>query len=400
MAFDFSLQSTDKSQIQFEGTQRFSKILLRDSVTSFYPVAELYFKDSIGIFTELLGYIQGSAWNIFYGDSEQENSSIDFKCVYDDNQLISFYKDYFVSGHVFLRFVHQNLLKDYPKSQSFSKTISAVVKEIINNYSFSESIIETSLNSGIWGQGLIDDKTFILKELLPLAVSGSNKNEPYFCFIDLSNRFHFETLSNMLTKKAVISIHLEQTESSAFSLSKVADMSVFWNSLTNTKSLYNVSFYYIDSDGEVQKDSKKINEMPTRKKGGVGVLQNNLSDASQANLFGYKNQTKNVSEKRLYSDDEYMGWQANFFRQQQGIMILRVILTGNNIIAQSGQCVEVNFKSVDAKNRGLSSEYSGKWVIMDSRHLTDDKMMPFTELKLFRNYVDYDEKNLFKQILA
>ena len=79
--------------------------------------------------------------------------------------------------------------------------------------------------------------------------------------------------------------------------------------------------------------------------------------------------------------------------------IFKVILRGAHPKAQTGQVVECNINSV-LEDRGYTSEYSGKWAIIESNHLIDYVGIAYTELWLARNYIDYNTNNLFKSDLA
>ena len=396
MGYTFSLKSVDKQSLVLDTPKYFNKAVLVDSIRDFYSKAEISVADKISLFSEVMGFVEGSEWEIVYGDDEDLNNQISYSCVWEDNQLTDFYRDNFVSGHNLLNFLHKSILTDIPQSRSFSGTLSSVINQVISSYNFLESTIEETLNNGIWGQGLIKDKDFIL-DLSKIAYSKINGTEQIFSFIDLSGRFHFETLSNMFTRQSIMDINISQLNEDKYKVNNIMDLDILWTGFDKDLDNYNSAYYYINGDGEVTSEEKKIDDIFTGGQGQMPILKNNTNDVRSNRFFGFINdEQKETDKNKLYGKNDFNGWLAGFYKEMQPMIIMRVTLKGCHPQAQTGQIVNANITSI-YEDRGDASEFSGKWAIIESRHLISQNMIPYTELWLARNYIDYHSKSLFKQ---
>lgn len=398
MAFTFSFKSSTKSQIELNTFRNFNRIVLGDSIKELYPKAEVNIKDQIGLFSEILGFVEGSEWEFLYGDDEDASNQIKFKSVWEGNQLTDFYRNYYVSGHNTLNFIDKNILKDNPKSKSYQGKISDVVTQVMKSYGFLKTTIENTMNNGIWGQGLIRDEDFI-NELLKYAYSVNNGKEPMFSFIDLNGGYHFETISNMLKQnQSIMEFTLNQGNAENFEVFTVNDLKLIWKELESNLDNYNSAYHYLDlKASESKKEEKKINDMIPQS-GKLPVLKNNASDIKSHRFFGFVNSDKEVNKNKDFGLDEYNGWIASHYKNQQAWLVMRLVLKGAIPKAVSGQVVSTKFNSLYEK-RGTATEFSGKWVIVQSKHLISKEYLPFTEIFLTRNYVDFNSQNVFKQEL-
>ncbi len=391
MAFEFSLASKLKSDLKITNLHYFRKIALGDSISKIFPTGDIYIKDPVGLFSEVTGYVEGEEHEIIYGDDEDTSEQLVFPCVKTDQRLIDFYHEGCMAGDVFLQFRNKNIIKDIAQSRSFSSMISSIVDDVSDDFDFESTAIESTDNQGVYGQGLIKNTDFLIR-LMKKANSTLHTGEPYFCFIDLANKFHFETMSNMLLNSPVLTIVLKQTDASKYDTTTLVNCNVYWDNFKKNFNNYMATYYYIDNDGEIQSEDKKINETPTRSKGKLPILSNIISDPISHRFFGFVDEDKLNTENLPPSKKDYSGWVSSWYQESQGIMIFDAVLRGCHPKAIAGQTVKTTIPSL-FDDRGDAVEFSGTWVILESKHLIDENLNIFTELILGRNYIDVYNTN-------
>jgi hypothetical protein len=373
-------------------TLQFTRMLIGDSITEFFPKVELQISDKLGIFSEHVGFIEAEEFSIRYGDDTDSSQSLDVKTYWDDSQLAKPYGMDYISGDFILSFKSIREIQDYPKSKSDQNIMSGVVTSVVSSYGFKGTFIEPTGNMDYWYQPYISDFEWI-NIMVKKALSSSNSAEPFFTFIDLKDQFHFRTLSHMMTIPATQEIVFSSLPGDRDNPMSALSYEVLWTGVNKDLDQWNTKYYYYDRTGMIQSpvDNKKINEMPDRKGTGLLPIQSSkISNVTKHRLYGTR---FDDSEK-----DNYKGWINSFYRDQQAMMILRVVLRGAHTDLISGATIKTKVGSARSKD-SLSTEFSGTWVIAESKHFVDYDHIPFTELWLIRNKIEYDQKNIFKQNL-
>jgi hypothetical protein len=404
MGFTFYFDNKKVPEFRNLNLDIFNRVLLGDSIGTFFPRAEINITDNAGIFSELVGLIEGEEFTFYMGDDTDITKAIQVDMVMDDNNLTESFNDYHVSGNMLVEFIHKNKVADSPKSKSYQGTPTLIAEQLMAPYKYNDLKTAKSGNIGVYGQGLVTDERFLLDELLPSASAlGNNEGEPFFTFVDLRGGFHFETITNMLIQPSVETFYMTQDQETVASNSKIEDMNVVWTGLNKDLVNMNSNFYYIDNNGAIQKQAKKLTDMPKRtNSGGVGQVPilRNVANTNRSNrFFGFVDKTHDINKMKTQGDDDFKAWMATFYVQQQTMMVLRIVVRGAHPNAIAGKNVTLKIDSMMKDTRGQSTEYSGKWAIAESKHFFDFDFIPYTELHLVRNYIDYSPLNLYKNDL-
>lgn len=173
-----------------------------DSIYSIYPRASIVFKDNTGIFIESR---MGTLGVEISFDIGFQDNTVTLPFVVNNFQVSEQGRKQYLNGVYEIDLIH-SFFSDTTLNgfQSFDGAPSAIIEEVIKNGSFVKTYIEETkpIQEALYYNPGLNFKDFLEKVILPNSLSSKNEEEPYYCFIDGGNNFHFETYSNMLSRKA------------------------------------------------------------------------------------------------------------------------------------------------------------------------------------------------------
>ncbi len=178
---------------------------IEDSIYDFYPTAQLNLNDSTGILQEYLFTVEGAKYDISIG---YDGDYIEAPFIVKSDELQSTLTEGLLNGSVKLDLIHEYKGEQELKSAYYNAKISTIVSNILENYTFTDTDIDTTGNDQEWYQLLVGQVDFINKYLLPFAYSSSANNSPFFYFVDSQNRYNFKSYYSMINRANPIELTL------------------------------------------------------------------------------------------------------------------------------------------------------------------------------------------------
>ena len=144
-----------------------------DSIYHFYPKVKLVVHDFEGVGNEYLAFVDGTEIEIIMGVTDEEVKKCKF--VVDKNAVPQQTTSSNGTGGDFeIELIHSYFMKQHKKSKAYQSNISDIVSDLVSDYQFESTDIESTINSGYWYQPFVNDSEFIVNYMLPFAYSVLN----------------------------------------------------------------------------------------------------------------------------------------------------------------------------------------------------------------------------------
>ena len=397
----------------------YGRIFFYDSIFNFYPQLEVDIKDMQGVVSEQLFNAEGLAINVKFGREKLENSDSDKQ----DTTYGYYVNDYAwiksdinqteiknqISGHYIFSLVHESFIEDAPSTKAYYDSIDNIVKTVLtdqNGMNFIEDALSTVNDKGInssksnifiektqpdllvwyqasrWGRTFID---FLSKK----AVAFTHDNSPYHTFINNRGEFYFASISYLLSQSSIAEYRVEETLNSLTDPYTVKGYTLHTGGSEVNKKNYKREFYIIKTDGSsVYEDI----DLSTRKQvidGNTSKIKDKFTIVKEKEL-GIGSYLTQIDNFGLYDSEDtivYKGWKNYFYidtvlsyRMEISIFFNPNLCAGKVITLKVGQLSEKTF----------ATEYTGPWLIIESRVHMDIEGVPIQILLIAKSGISID----------
>ena len=394
----------------------FPKILFRDSILDFYPHADIHIRDKQGVISEKLFMIEGLHIETKLGRDEIISPDPDNKDILG-GYLVNQYgwakhdiaqieiKNHIAGDYLFM-LIPVNYFKDAPDTKAYNDTISNVVKKVVMDSSAMDHkefdskgnkkifIGETKTDKNIWYQAGRLSRYF-LESLASRAVSKTYANSPYYTFLNNKGEFYFMSASEMLSQAPICNYRIEETVDSVKDPFVIKAYSVQSGGSLISKINYNKRFHKIKSDGTSPSEDIGI-ESYKQRVDGSGTLSSKKDKLLilKNGSLGITSRITSIDNFGLFDDKEdnniYTAWKNNFYIDSAlPYRLIVQIFFNPKLCAGKVITLTVNKIIEDA----YASEYSGAWLILESRVNMDIEGFPVQQLLIGKAGVAIDSNH-------
>lgn len=335
---------------------------LRDSIYNFYPVASMTINDAKALYNEYLAFVNGTKIDITYGlETDYTN------CTY--NVIKNSIPDQFAAngfgGLTNLSLIHNYFFNQSKISKAYKDEISSIVKKCINNFTFSKTFIERTLNKGSWYQPLVNNSEFITQYLLPFCYSPTSKNTPFFSFINSNNEFYFESYYVLMNQGIVEELEFSPKGiDTSLALNSIHSLYTYQTPLSEIRDSINQLIYSFDKTATIQTTNELLADFLNQNRVAPIIADENLKyyydvysdDIKDDNIKNNNRGLKLFNKRNIFTVDKI------------------IILTNLNRKLCAGKKIKVNVPVYSEKEqKELSPRYSGEYIIESSYHAWDSK---------------------------
>lgn len=400
--FKFFLESEndDKGNPAFNFTTQnmnvWKRVVITDSIYQFFPTIEIDLEDSTGVVHDYIVSLEGLQVKATFGSDEDGYLINEY--IFEDSQLNTPTITDHISGNVILRGVSYYELLDSIKSKGFNDTISNIAKNIMkSSYGLTDSnklfVENTTGNVQLYQINTTDVK--FLFNLSDYAYSTNNSKSPYLTFFNCSGEFYFMSIDQLFKQESIndedYPFRFVLDEFRGVNPFAIQNYEILPGGLDINKNNYIKTFYAHKPDGSI---SKSINKIENHMQKGDGSLllrkkHQGLHDSFDHVYFG------------IYENNEldlYKGFQNNQFRDSALERKLSIIVPFNPNV-RAGKICTLEVGSNIEEKAGKSSEWSGKWLIIKSKHFYDVDQVPYSVMELGRSRIKVDPNHPFKSDL-
>lgn len=368
----------------------FPKIVLSDSINSYFPVAEVYLKDQLGIIPERIYFIEGMPIKLQIGNADDGYCGLDY--AWAGNQFNDVVISNNLSGNNIFILVSKNYFNNGQKSRSYQDIISNIIDEICtSDYGLdsTKKFISTTVGKDYFYQGNIKTSQFI-EDLADQAYSQNNPKSPFYTFFNSNGEFYFKTVNELFAQKVINPKNPYLIKQDQFSLINPYYVQDYWLQYLGAEYNYlnyKIKTYKHKSDLSVANEILDYKNYIYRDGTGKLLIRKNYQKINRnLNLGLYDN------ENDIY---RFQGITNNLYRNSV-LPIRTSIVTHFNPLMVCGKTVDLEVQSGDL-NKGISKEFSGKWLVMATKHYADEDALPYTEALLAKSTIHVEEKHAYKQ---
>lgn len=385
------------------------RVYIKDSLFSFYPYMELYIKDDISLISDNFFFVEGLKFHVELGSDENLNASDDqnkggyikHNYVWSEDSITNCAMINHLNGTNALLLISEHYIKDRPSTQAFNKPLSDIAEEIGTSIldisktdkAKSKYFIGTTKNSAadIWYQAGRNCSRF-LKDLAAESYSSlkSQTQTPYETFINCDGDFYFMSYAEMYEQSSVAKFKMKFKNNSSLSFDVIQGIEVMHGGLPVNKKTYTQEKFYLPQTGEVvtkpeeiQLKDKYIKINGTKDK--FLVLESNNQVNSLVD-FGLYEEDVDVETFKAKENNLYLN-SATAYR-----IVITVLFNPKCV---SGKTVDIEIEQGSNPDQ-LSSEYSGKWLIIQSEHLMNNEGFVCSKLTLAKPSISIDKNWPYK----
>jgi hypothetical protein len=385
----FIFQTLDDKRVWFqkEAPKNFPKIVLEDSIFDFYPYAEIYLKDLVGMVPDYLFFVEGLDFNIQLGNNDDGFMSANY--CWSEHQISDTQAAENLAGTSIFVMISSYMGKDKFFYRSWDDTILNVVKEIIQkDYNLKDTTkIFYSLNTtGVFQHNQYNETNRDF--LILLSNKAYTQNFPkssFFTFFNCLNEFYFMSLSELFNQTSVAKYTLLFDEKRTRNPNAIQKITFAVPGMVINKKNYEQDAYYLSSSGSYTKENLKLEDYLLGKKNEKFLLQKQKQRKIRNTYLGL---IDNKEEKAFKS-----GVINNLFLESM-LPVRLEITTFFNPKVTSGKTIDIEINSGTRKNEKMS-ELSGKWLVCQASHYMDTDGVPFSQLEIAKTGVNIDEANKY-----
>lgn len=333
-------------------------ISIIDSIHSVYPRASITIEDTSGKLLDSRFATLGINYTFTIGFN---NTQMTLPFVVDNYQTVEQKYTQRLNGTMQIDLIHAIMINYISSFKAYSSVPSSIVNSLISQQGFSKTYIETTtkIQDQPYYNPNYSFEDFINKILLPNSKSVVNSSEPFYCFIDVQNQFHYETISKMLNRKAYKTLYYKSGINDISSLEKVLELKPFSSKLSEVYPYLTMTQYTIDEDGNLDLEKANYSIKDNRKTPLPVIDKINLSN------FQFSNEIKSLDDNKK---DLIKLIQKKKGHSQFDRLIVKTFL---DITSSAGKVVNLEV-DYDLENR--SAAYSGTYIIEMSKHTWNSKI--------------------------
>ncbi len=348
----YSLSVEINGSKTFIGPSDFN-ISLKDSIHSIYPKVFLEINDTSGIFLESKIMMSGIPFKFVIGYNQKE---IKMPFVVNSYEVSSTEGLQRMNGTINIELIHQLISKIPIESKAYSNTPSEIINSIVNSYKpiIKKTSIENceSVQDNAYYNPSMPFEEFVDKILLPNSKSKQNSNDPYFCFIDASNKFNYRTYSDIVSNKTGITLFLSSENNNRKENNKILSFQPF--SIKLEKEISNLFFKRIYIDEE---NAETIKETE------VSILDSYKSNYPFYDVEKRKSYEFFKIENDIGFKKDSARWNTKKILSLFPEKALVTTLLNTELISGTTINLDITYEA------GHSSDtFSGEYVIEDSQH--------------------------------
>jgi hypothetical protein len=251
--------------------------------------------------------------------------------------------------------------------------------------------IDSPINSGIYYQSNQTDAEFITKVLSNQAYSPNNPNSPYFSFINLNGEFYFTTIEELFKKQQPVCkfTFLDGDETGGLNDFKILSFTQDFGGFFINKDVYVQDIYKFKDSWE--KEETKLNDRVYKGDKNLGKITAFKTDFINK---VYNNVEFGMETSELFDSFNYEGYKNSLYKNSM-INYRMELQSSYTPEAISGKIVELEVKS--SIGDSLSTEFSGKWLIIESKHgyKNEGSCVPISLLTLIKPSIDIKPENAY-----
>ena len=339
-----------------------------DSIYAVYPRAMMTLKDLSGIFLESRLATLGVDFEFTIGYQSEET-----RLPFVVNNFQTPDQDYlqFLNGELEMEFIHEFFVKFQAEYKAYELMPSDIIDSIIKKEKFKNKFIGTTMKLQDTpyynpGYSFLD---FLNKIILPNALSSQYQHDSYYCFIDSSNSFHFETIADMYSRKAFKTLVYRIGRKDINEVNKVLEFRPF--SLQLDKTYPNISYRH----SFIEEDNPTVLE----------TVNYEMTDNKQSPLPIFKPSNLFTTVFGGFSSDEdkqKAEVQINLQKRNNDLMDRIAVTTLMDTSVCAGKIVQLD---TDYDSGNMSGSYSGDYLVEGTNHYWDSSSMKgFTQMILSR----------------
>jgi hypothetical protein len=379
-----------------ESAAFFQRMNLHDSVITFFPYGECQFNDTAGVISE----------GTLYNEALELNISLHQNNIPSGKPLNEIKGDYVwskfsvpgipftggkVAGVSLFSYVSNYRFLDQIGSSSYNGTVDSVARQIAQNVYGITATDKLKISPGgtmpdYWYRTNELNASFIRKDLVVHAFNraSANSKSPFVSFINLKNEFYFMSLEDLFAQQVSATLIPYQAAEQGMDGTVMVSYSPMYLGYDNNSNSYSHrQFSFTDSYSNIDYQLTDSLSRPLGK--GKYLIDKNILSSDPYNILNWGLQ----SDK----DSDAMKGAANYLFVDACLSYRMDEQTSFNADLVAGHLVELEMKSV--LSAGLSPEYSGKYVILESHHALGPKGQAFTNCMLAKSTVDVRSDHTF-----
>lgn len=351
-----------------------SDISLSDSIHAVYPRAVFSLKDTSGKLLDSRLATLGVNFTFTIG---YQNQTIKLPFVVNTFQTTE--QDYFqyLNGRLEIELIHSFYTKFETEFKAYEGVPSEIITSLVKDEGFKKLRIESTakLQSQPYYNPGFSFKEFVEEVLIKNSKSIESSSEPFYCFIDASNNFHYETCSQMRERKSYKTLMYRSGRDKMEEIQKILEFRPFSLKLDSVYPNLKTRLFYIEDSDDLTLQEEEIlvtdnGETPlpifTKSKDFVTKFNNKISSI------------ESLDRQRAKINDE----------KRQYLLIDRIAVTTLlDVTSCAGKIVTLD---VDFEQENISASYSGDYLIEGSTHIWDSKSQKgYTQMILSRQATEF-----------
>lgn len=400
--FQFLLKSKEAflNLEMYKKDRIYERVVISDSIYNFYPIMDTHINDKAGIIVDGVVSAEGKVFLTKIGsDQKGYEGWLESEWVWLHSNTTDVPVTSYLGGITGISYSHRFYRNDIPRVRAWDDTISNIVTSIIErdyNLKNVEKIFITRTNGKkIRQQPGVQNNTF-LKALANRAYSKNFEYSPFITFLNSAGEFYFCAIDDLLKRGTRISDEPYLVESNVDSetkrnvLSKIE--SIKTNGLVKNKQNYKVELIsYRKEDFNTDVTNLVNHILNERKKDTILINKDLKKEESYFSFNRYNSGLYNA--KRDFED--YKGYKNSIIKPSLFNLRMNIIIPFN-YKAITGRIIPLKIGSVLRHKAHNNIEYSGDWLILESRIFYDVDGIPYTYLEIGKNSVRIDDKHVLK----
>jgi hypothetical protein len=353
---------------------RDADISISDSIYSIYPKVKISIRDESGIMLDSRFATLGVPFNFVLGYNGEELS---LPFIVNTFQTPEQRYQQYLNGTIEIELIHSFFNKFSPEYKAYPNVPSEIITSILRNEKFQKKYIESTSRiqkNPYYNPGYSFQK-FIEKILLPNSRSIENSFDPFYCFIDTNNNFHYETYGAILKRKSlnVKTLYYRSGIKNMNELQKIMEFRPFSLRLDSTIEKIYYNYFYLNEDGSLEKEK-------------LSLLDNKESPIP---IFKAIKEFETIFNNRFSTDAmiEQSNIEINLKKKKNSFFDRIAVTTLLDISSCAGKLIDLE---VDIEQETISASYSGRYLIEASTHIWDSKTMKgYTQMILSRQKTEF-----------
>lgn len=358
-------------QIKIEGepllvNTKSLKFSLHESIHSFYPTAKIDANDPTGLFQERLLFVENNKIDILFYDPDGKKSLPGV--ISEDDMAKTVPGTEIFGGFVNISLVHEYYRQQEKKGECYRGKVSDIINIVTSDYEFKEKIIEETLGERDFSRFNETQSEFILNELIKCGHSNESSITPFFAWIDLQNRFHFQSYQSLNSKPAKATLGLKTQKYGMYESIKkeIINITSVLSGSRYIKKYRNVVVYWRDDDGILQKEYYRNEDIPPGAKNNMKTLINKTGIENKTTSIFF-NPWQKTKDPYFYFAEIANYFRGSFFPHR---FLITIPITST---LSAGDKIDLDLPvmtSVD-ENFEKSLIHSGSYLIEDVLHYFD-----------------------------